>query len=110
MFASGLANFGEDRRWLQLADTDEKSQGDNADEKSRGTILKGRNANGYEPHGDTEPRHKGNRKKRKSKGYEPQAMPNLSGKARKRWFRKWGKKFRVVSRQKIFALRCLCRR
>ena len=48
MFASGLVNFtelyGEDRGWLQLADADEKSQGDNADEKSRGTILKDRNA------------------------------------------------------------------
>ena len=53
MFASWLADFtelyGEDRGWLQLADADEKSQGDNADEKSRGAILKGRNANGYEP-------------------------------------------------------------
>ena len=34
-------------------------------------------------------------------GCEPQAMPNLSGEAGKRWFRRWQKHFGVVSRKTV---------
>ena len=34
-------------------------------------------------------------------GYEPQLMPSLDGESGKSWFRRWRKKFRVMSRKKV---------
>ena len=34
-------------------------------------------------------------------GYQPQAMPSMSGEAGKSWFRRWRKRFRVVSRKTV---------
>ena len=34
-------------------------------------------------------------------GYQPQAMPSMSGEAGKSWFRRWRKRLRVVSRKTV---------